>query len=163
MKDSQTREVENEFLTISQAHKQNGDSYGYMLIPNVDRATFNQMVKRVRKVASSITMRPFSLFMMPNKEFGALWNMMILSLLFPTNQSWNVESILFERDDYKVTYYNPETQESAPDQEVFKKLEQSSSATNSGIQRKGKSEEEKNHSDQKISLIQEKVSQSWQV
>ncbi|COT38734.1 hyaluronidase [Streptococcus pneumoniae] len=41
------KEVENEFLTISQAHKQNGDSYGYMLIPNVGRATFNQMIKEL--------------------------------------------------------------------------------------------------------------------
>ncbi|WP_366535432.1 polysaccharide lyase beta-sandwich domain-containing protein, partial [Streptococcus pneumoniae] len=35
-----------------------------------------------------------------------------------------VYTIRKEGDEYKIAYYNPETQESAPDQEVFKKLEQ---------------------------------------
>ncbi|CRC75039.1 hyaluronate lyase [Streptococcus pneumoniae] len=34
-----------------------------------------------------------------------------------------VYTIRKEGDEYKIAYYNPETQESAPDQEVFKKLE----------------------------------------
>lgn len=62
-----------------------------------------------------------------------------------------MESILFEKKgmNIRLPTYNPETQESAPDQEVFKKLEQAAQPQVQNSKEKEKSEEEKNHSDQK--------------
>lgn len=145
------KEVENEFLTISQAHKQNGDSYGYMLIPNVDRATFNQMVKELE---SSLIDNNETLQSVYDAKQG-VWGIVKYddSVSTISNQfqvlKRGVYTIRKEGDDYKVAYYNPETQESAPDQEVFKKLEQAAQPQTQDSKEKEKSEEEKNHSDQK--------------
>ena len=91
---------------------------------------------------------------------------MILSLLFPTNSQVlkrGVYTIRKEGDEYKIAYYNPETQESAPDQEVFKKLEQAAQPQVQ-IQKKRKNLKRKRTIRiKRISLRQEKVSQSWQV
>ena len=145
------KEVENEFLTISQAHKQNGDSYGYMLIPNVDRATFNQMAKELE---SSLIDNNETLQSVYDAKQG-VWGIVKYddSVSTISNQfqvlKRGVYTIRKEGDDYKVAYYNPETQESAPDQEVFKKLEQAAQPQTQDSKEKEKSEEEKNHSDQK--------------
>ena len=145
------KEVENEFLTISQAHKQNGDSYGYMLIPNVDRATFNQMAKELE---SSLIDNNETLQSVYDAKQG-VWGIVKYddSVSTISNQfqvlKRGVYTIRKEGDNYKVAYYNPETQESAPDQEVFKKLEQAAQPQTQDSKEKEKSEEEKNHSDQK--------------
>lgn len=145
------KEVENEFLTISQAHKQNGDSYGYMLIPNVDRATFNQMVKELE---SSLIDNNETLQSVYDAKQG-VWGIVKYddSVSTISNQfqvlKRGVYTIRKEGDDYKVAYYNPEAQESAPDQEVFKKLEQAAQPQTQDSKEKERSEEEKNHSDQK--------------
>lgn len=145
------KEVENEFLTISQAHKQNGDSYGYMLIPNVDRATFNQMIKELE---SSLIDNNETLQSVYDAKQG-VWGIVKYddSVSTISNQfqvlKRGVYTILKEGDEYKIAYYNPETQESAPDQEVFKKLEQAAQPQVQNSKEKEKSEEEKNHSDQK--------------
>lgn len=52
-----------------------------------------------------------------------------------------VYTIRKEGDEYKIAYYNPETQESAPDQEVFKKLEQAAQPQVQNSKEKEKSEE----------------------
>ncbi|HEW3091893.1 TPA: LPXTG cell wall anchor domain-containing protein [Streptococcus pneumoniae] len=145
------KEVENEFLTISQAHKQNGDSYGYMLIPNVDRATFNQMIKELE---SSLIENNETLQSVYDAKQG-VWGIVKYddSVSTISNQfqvlKRGVYTIRKEGDEYKIAYYNPETQESAPDQEVFKKLEQAAQPQVQNSKEKEKSEEEKNHSDQK--------------
>lgn len=145
------KEVENEFLTISQAHKQNGDSYGYMLIPNVDRATFNQMIKELE---SSLIENSETLQSVYDAKQG-VWGIVKYddSVSTISNQfqvlKRGVYTIRKEGDEYKIAYYNPETQESAPDQEVFKKLEQAAQPQVQNSKEKEKSEEEKNHSDQK--------------
>lgn len=145
------KEVENEFLTISQAHKQNGDSYGYMLIPNVDRATFNQMIKELE---SSLIDNNETLQSVYDAKQG-VWGIVKYddSVSTISNQfqvlKRGVYIIRKEGDEYKIAYYNPETQESAPDQEVFKKLEQATQPQVQNSKEKEKSEEEKNHSDQK--------------
>lgn len=145
------KEVENEFLTISQAHKQNGDSYGYMLIPNVDRATFNQMIKELE---SSLIENNETLQSVYDAKQG-VWGIVKYddSVSTISNQfqvlKRGVYTIRKEGDEYKIAYYNPETQESAPDQEVFKKLEQAAQLQVQNSKEKEKSEEEKNHSDQK--------------
>lgn len=145
------KEVENEFLTISQAHKQNGDSYGYMLIPNVDRATFNQMIKELE---SSLIKNNETLQSVYDAKQG-VWGIVKYddSVSTISNQfqvlKRGVYTIRKEGDEYKIAYYNPETQESAPDQEVFKKLEQAAQPQVQNSKEKEKSEEEKNHSDQK--------------
>ncbi|CIV90256.1 hyaluronidase [Streptococcus pneumoniae] len=145
------KEVENEFLTISQAHKQNGDSYGYMLIPNVDRATFNQMIKELE---SSLIDNNETLQSVYDAKQG-VWGIVKYddSVSTISNQfqvlKRGVYIIRKEGDEYKIAYYNPETQESAPDQEVFKKLEQAAQPQVQNSKEKEKSEEEKNHSDQK--------------
>lgn len=145
------KEVENEFLTISQAHKQNGDSYGYMLIPNVDRATFNQMIKELE---SSLIDNNETLQSVYDAKQG-VWGIVKYddSVSTISNQfqvlKRGVYTIRKEGDEYKIAYYNPETQESAPDQEVFKKLEQAAQPQVQNSKEKEKSEEEKNHSDQK--------------
>lgn len=145
------KEVENEFLTISQAHKQNGDSYGYMLIPNVGRATFNQMIKELE---SSLIENNETLQSVYDAKQG-VWGIVKYddSVSTISNQfqvlKRGVYTIRKEGDEYKIAYYNPETQESAPDQEVFKKLEQAAQPQVQNSKEKEKSEEEKNHSDQK--------------
>lgn len=145
------KEVENEFLTISQAHKQNGDSYGYMLIPNVDRATFNQMIKELE---SSFIENNETLQSVYDAKQG-VWGIVKYddSVSTISNQfqvlKRGVYTIRKEGNEYKIAYYNPETQESAPDQEVFKKLEQAAQPQVQNSKEKEKSEEEKNHSDQK--------------
>ncbi|HGZ3692190.1 TPA: LPXTG-anchored hyaluronate lyase [Streptococcus pneumoniae] len=145
------KEVENEFLTISQAHKQNGDSYGYMLIPNVDRATFNQMIKELER---SLIENNETLQSVYDAKQG-VWGIVKYddSVSTISNQfqvlKRGVYTIRKEGDEYKIAYYNPETQESAPDQEVFKKLEQAAQPQVQNSKEKEKSEEEKNHSDQK--------------
>ncbi|CJO72686.1 hyaluronidase [Streptococcus pneumoniae] len=145
------KEVENEFLTISQDHKQNGDSYGYMLIPNVDRATFNQMIKELER---SLIENNETLQSVYDAKQG-VWGIVKYddSVSTISNQfqvlKRGVYTIRKEGDEYKIAYYNPETQESAPDQEVFKKLEQAAQPQVQNSKEKEKSEEEKNHSDQK--------------
>lgn len=145
------KEVENEFLTISQVHKQNGDSYGYMLIPNVGRATFNQMIKELE---SSLIDNNETLQSVYDAKQG-VWGIVKYddSVSAISNQfqvlKRGVYTIRKEGDEYKIAYYNPETQESAPDQEVFKKLEQAAQPQVQNSKEKEKSEEEKNHSDQK--------------
>ncbi|MCC9891416.1 hyaluronate lyase, partial [Streptococcus agalactiae] len=35
--------VSNPFITISQKHDNKGDSYGYMMVPNIDRTSFDKL------------------------------------------------------------------------------------------------------------------------
>lgn len=74
-----------------------------------------------------------------------------------------VYTIRKEGDDYKVVYYNPETQESAPDQEVFKKLEQAAQQQTQDSKKRKNLKKKRTIRIKRISLRQEKVSQSWQV
>ena len=90
-----------------------------MLIPNVDRATFNQMVKELE-----------SSLIDNNETLQSVYDAIVKyddSVSTISNQfqvlKRGVYTIRKEGYDYKVAHYNPETQESAPDQEVFKKLE----------------------------------------
>lgn len=145
------KEVENEFLTISQAHKQNGDSYGYMLIPNVDRATFNQMVKELEGSLIENSENLQSVYDAKQGVWGVVKyddSVSTISNKFQVLKR-GVYTIRKEGDDYKVAYYNPETQESAPDQEVFKKLEQAAQPQTQDSKEKEKTEEGNKQSDQK--------------
>ena len=122
-----------------------------MLIPNVDRATFNQMVKELE---SSLIDNNETLQSVYDAKQG-VWGIVKYddSVSTISNQfqvlKRGVYTIRKEGDNYKVAYYNPETQESAPDQEVFKKLEQAAQPQTQDSKEKEKSEEKKNHSDQK--------------
>ncbi|MTB63538.1 hyaluronate lyase [Streptococcus sp. zg-86] len=116
--------VQNEFITIHQAHTVDNDSYAYMMIPNVTREEFERL-------SASL-------------ENGLWENNETTQIVYDTTQGiWGIvkydDSVttisdqfqVFKRgmymirkevSGYTVSYYNPETQESAPTEEVFKEL-----------------------------------------
>lgn len=103
--------VSNPFITISQKHDNNGDSYGYMMVPNIDRTSFD-------KLANS-------------KEVELLENSSKQQVIYDKNsQTWavikhdNQESLINNQfkmnkaglylvqkvgNDYQNVYYQPQT------------------------------------------------------
>ena len=117
-------QLQNEFITISQAHKQNGDSYGYMLIPNVDRATFNQMVKDLEGSLLENNDKLQAVYDAKQKIWGIVKyddSASTISNKFQVLKR-GIYTIRKENNGYKVSYYNPETKNSASKDSVFKEL-----------------------------------------
>ena len=117
-------QLQNEFITISQAHKQNGDSYGYMLIPNVDRATFNQMVKDLEGSLLENNDKLQAVYDAKQKIWGIVKyddSASTISNKFQVLKR-GIYTIRKENNGYKVSYYNPETKKSANKDSVFKEL-----------------------------------------
>ncbi|OTG45043.1 hyaluronate lyase [Streptococcus agalactiae] len=103
--------VSNPFITISQKHDNKGDSYGYMMVPNIDRTSFD-------KLANS-------------KEVELLENSSKQQVIYDKNsQTWavikhdNQESLINNQfkmnkaglylvqkvgNDYQNVYYQPQT------------------------------------------------------
>lgn len=103
--------VSNPFITISQNHDNKGDSYGYMMVPNIDRTSFD-------KLANS-------------KELELLENSSKQQVIYDKNsQTWavikhdNQESLINNQfkmnkaglylvqkvgNDYQNVYYQPQT------------------------------------------------------
>ena len=72
MKDSQTRKLKMNFLRLVRLISKMEILMAICSSPNVDRATFNQMVKELESSLIDNNGNPSVCFMMPNKEFGAL-------------------------------------------------------------------------------------------
>ncbi len=119
------KEVENEFLTISQRLISKMETYVAILIFLTWLSPLNQMIKELE---SSLIENNETLQSVYDAKQG-VWGIVKYddSVSTISNQFQVLKrgvSIPFEKgDEYKIAYYNPETQESAPDQEVFKKLE----------------------------------------
>lgn len=103
--------VSNPFITISQNHDNKGDSYGYMMVPNIDRTSFDKLAN--------------------NKEVELLENSSKQQVIYDKNsQTWavikhdNQESLINNQfkmnkaglylvqkvgNDYQNVYYQPQT------------------------------------------------------
>lgn len=116
--------VTNKFITITQPHQGNGDSYAYVLIPNVDRETFN---KQIKDLGNSLLENNNSLQVVFD-ESQKVWGIIkyddgdsIISNRFRVKKR-GIYTICQDQNEYTVAYYNPETKAQASKNEVFEEL-----------------------------------------
>lgn len=132
--------VQNTFITISQTHKGDGDSYSYMMIPNVDRTTFNQMVKDLEGALLKNNDKLQAVYDAQQQVWGIVKyddSVSTISDRFQVRKR-GLYTIRKEDNEYKVSYYNPETKSSASKDEVFKELAIAKPTDENSSKNKGK-------------------------